>query len=107
MATTQLTLLFLGTLATLATIGMFLDMDEPTAIVVSVFAALPWAIMANASLDVITNASLGVEASEPVWSLVYVGAIMAFATAAFAVFNVFAILGNRSGATDASPLSDQ
>lgn len=107
MATTQLTLLFLGTLATLATIGMFVDMDDATTIVVSAMAAILWAIMANASLDVITNASLGVAASEPVWSLVYVAAIMALGTAAFAVFNIIAILGRRSGATDASPLSKQ
>lgn len=104
MATTQLTLLMLGALATLATLGMFVDMDTPTQMVVSVVAAMTWAITANASLDVIVRDTYAATASEPVWSLVYLSAILALGTGVYAVFTIIGALGREAGATESETL---
>lgn len=103
MATTPLTLVSLGSLATLATIGMFVDMDAATQIVVSVVAAMTWAITANAALAVLV-APERTSATEPVWGIVYVGAILAFATGAFSVLFIIETLGREAGATESAGL---
>jgi hypothetical protein len=105
MTTTPLTLVFLGALATLATIGMMVDMDTATQLVVSVLAAVTWAITGNAALDVMT-APERTAASEPVWGVVYVSVILALATGAFALLFIIETLGRRAGATQSGGLLD-
>lgn len=105
MTTTPTTLVFLGALATLSTIGMMTDMDSATQLVVSVVAAVTWAITANAALDVMT-APERTAASEPVWGVVYVSVILALATGVFALLFVFETLGRSAGATESGGLLD-
>jgi len=99
MTTTPTTLVFLGAVATLATIGMMIDMDIATQLVVSVFAAVGWAITANAALDVMT-APGRTAASEPVWGVVYVSVILALATGVFSLLYIIETLGSSAGATE-------
>lgn len=105
MATTPLTLTVLAAVATLATIGMFIEMDAPTQIVVSVAAAIFWGITANAALDVLV-APERTSNTEPVWGIVYVAAILAFATAAFAALFIVETLSSSAGATESGGMLD-
>lgn len=51
---TQTTLLFIGTLATLATIGLFVDFaDDWTGVVVAFAASLLWGIFGISSYDIV------------------------------------------------------
>jgi len=53
MAMTEFTLVFIGTLATLASVGMFAPMDGFTEIVLPFVAALLWGVVAFGAFEVI------------------------------------------------------
>lgn len=100
MATTPLTLTVVIGIGTLATIAMFLDLDVATAIIVSVLAAIVWAIAANAALSVMVAPERTAD-TEAVWSLVYVSAMLALATGTLGVVRIISTLGSSAGATQA------
>jgi hypothetical protein len=90
MAMTQLTLLLLAALATLATVGMLLDLDRDTQMIIPFLAAILWAFEGLAAWDVIVSTEVVngdiVTVSEPILPLVYLGIGMAMATASYGIW---------------------
>lgn len=92
MAATPLpAVLFLGAVAVLATIGMFVDWDDATRVVLAFVAAVVWGLMGLSSYDVYVDDAA--TTSEPIYVLVYLGIGLAGITTVFAVWQVFALLG--------------
>lgn len=74
MAVTETTILILSALATLSTIGMFLNFaDRWTELLVTFTAAVLWGVLGWSSFDVIVRDTSFATASEPITPLVYVG----------------------------------
>lgn len=74
MAVTELTLLFLGGLATLGTVALFQNYADPwTELVVTFGTAILWGIVGMSANDVIVRQTSFATASEPITPLVYVG----------------------------------
>lgn len=104
---TQLLLIFIGSLATLATIGMFVDFgDDATRILVGFVAALLWGIFGLSSFDVIIADSAAVIRSEPVVPLAYLGIGFAMVLTAFWLYKLMQVLANETGATDMERLTE-
>lgn len=101
MVMTEGALLFLGALATLATIGMFIDFgDEPTRIVIGFVAALLWGIFGMSSFDVIVVDSYAAVKSEPITPLAYLGIGFAMVLTGFWFYKLVRILTGGGEATD-------
>lgn len=71
MAMTQTAVLALAGFATLATIGMFLDLEDADAMLVGVVAAVSWALVSLSSFNVLLprhrNEAVTVELTPIVW----------------------------------------
>lgn len=90
MATTQLALLFIGALATAATVGFFYRFgDRLTALLVELAAPILWGLFALSSMDVIVRDAAWASASEPVTPLVWVGIGFAVATFLLWLYDLF------------------
>lgn len=96
-ATTQLVLVFMGSLATVATIGIFKDFgDKATTAVVSFAAAILWAFTGMSAFDVYVDEAATV--SEPIYPLAYLG--IGFAIIA-AIYGLFALMMGVKSETEA------
>lgn len=102
MAVTQLTLVLLSAMALFATVGMFVDFDDATTVLVSFAAAILWGTTGLSSYDVIMpDPSTATESymSAPVEPLVYLGFGFAMITALFAIYELVRALGSEAKAT--------
>jgi hypothetical protein len=98
MAMTQPVLLFIGALATLATIGMFVGFaDDWTGVVVAFAASLLWGIFGISSFDVILQET-GVSMVVTYWPLVIIGVGFALMTGIFAIMEL--LFAFNTGASD-------
>lgn len=100
MAVTELTLVFIATLATLATVGMFLNFaDRWTELLVTFAASLLWGVVGMSSFDVIVRDTSFATASEPIEPLVYLGFGFAGIIAIYGLHDL--LVGVRDEASDA------
>lgn len=85
MALTDLTLIWLGTVALLATLGLFYEFgDQWTGVLVEFVAAVLWAMFAISAMNVAVG-DTNPPATEPMMPLVYVGLALALLTFLFAM----------------------
>jgi hypothetical protein len=108
MASTPLTIFFIGLVALLATIGMFVDFgEENTRVLMAFAAATVWGLLGVSSFDVVVYS--GVEyptASEPILPLAYMGIALALVCAVFGFYFLAQAIGDSTGATEAGGLID-
>lgn len=89
MAMTELTLVFLGVLATLASLGLFVDFgDQWTRLVISFTAAILWGVFGLSAFDVVILFTDPIQ-SEPILPLAYLGIAFALMVALYAVWDLF------------------
>lgn len=103
MAMTQLALLFLGALAGVTSIGLFMRTDAPTKVVLSFTAAVLWGVFGMSAFDVIIVSESHVVRSEPILPLAYLGLGLAFAATGFAIMQLIGML-NESRSSDVSEM---
>lgn len=96
MAMTELGLLFMGGLATLATLGLFADFrdadgrpDRATQVLVAFLAAVLWGAFGLSANDVIVRDTSFATASEPIQPLFWLGVLMALLVAVYAIWMLF------------------
>lgn len=90
MVMTQPALLFMGFLATVAGIGVFLDFgDDATRVILAFLSAAVWSMFGIGSFDVIVRESSFASQSEPIMPLVFLGVGMA---AIFGLFGLYSLL---------------
>lgn len=100
MAMTELTLIWMGSLATLATIGMFVDFgDNATGVIVSFVASILWGFFGISSFDVVIADDASV--SEPILPLAYLGIGLGVVIGIFTFYRLVRAVGRESGATEA------
>jgi uncharacterized membrane protein YuzA (DUF378 family) len=103
MAMTQLALVFLGSLATLATIGMFVNVfDRWTSLLVTFLAAILWATFGLSSFDVIVRDAAYASASEPITPLAYLGIGLAMIIGVYGLADLVMGVGEEASDTDMS-----
>lgn len=93
---TQAALLFIGALATLATLGIFVDFrdadgnpDRATSVIVPMLAAILWGAFALSSSDVIVRDTSFASASEPITPLFWLGVMFALLLGLYGVHELF------------------
>lgn len=93
---TQAALLFIGGLATLATLGLFVDFrspdgspDKATQVLVPFLAAIFWGTFGLSASDVIVRSTSFADASEPIEPLFWLGIVMAILLALYAIHELF------------------
>lgn len=103
MAMTELTLVFLGSLATLTTIGMFVDVfDRWTSLLVTFLASILWATFGLSSFDVIVRDAAYASASEPITPLAYLGIGMAMIIGVYGMADLVVGISEEASDTDTS-----
>lgn len=90
---TQPMLLFIGALATLATIGMFMDFDDWTGVVVAFGAAFLWGIFGMSSYNVLLVGD-AVITSVTYMQLVVIGIGLAMMTGVYALASLMYAFGD-------------
>jgi len=97
MAATPLpVLLFLGSLATLASVGMARDFDDDgTDILLAFFAAITWGLVGLSSFDVYVNEAAS--KTQPVYPLAGLGVALASICALFGIQRLLETLGTHVG----------
>lgn len=98
MAMTQLALLFMGALATLATVGMFVNLDDASRILVSFSGAILWAFFGMSAFDVYVDEAA--TKSEPITPLAYLGIGFAVIVGLFAFYTLIDVVRAETEATD-------
>lgn len=109
MAMTELGLLFIGTLATMATLGIFVDFrdsdgapDRATSVLVAFLGGVLWAVFAVSSNDVIVRSSSVATSSEPIEPLFWLGVLMAMLVGIYAIYSLLkAFYAETAGTADA------
>lgn len=101
MAMTQLALVFLGSLATLATAGSLLNVDQATRVVMMFGASILWAWFGMSSFDVIVRDTGFASASEPILPLAYLGIGLAIVVGIGAIWSLLQLM--RSETESMSP----
>lgn len=105
MANTQLSVLFIGALATAATYGIFYQFrDRWTGLLVEVGAAALWGLFALSSMNVIVRDAAFASSSEPIWPLVYLGVGMSLLALLYVIYD--GAQGVGSEASEATLLGD-
>lgn len=100
MAVTSLTLVWLGSVALLATLGLFYQFsDQWTGVLVEFVAAVLWAMFAVSSMNVAVT-DTNPPASEPMMPLVYLGIGLAVLTLLFAVSDLVQTIQGDAGDVD-------
>jgi len=90
MSMTELTVVWLGSLATLTTVGLFYQFgDRWTALLIEFGGAMLWSLFAVSSMNVIVTDGVAPPVSEPMLPLVYLGIGMALVTFLFALYDLF------------------
>lgn len=98
-ATPLFAVLFMGLVALLASIGMFVDFgDDATRVIVSFLASVVWGLFGMSSFDVYVDDAATV--SEPIYALAYLGLGLAAVTALFAVLLLFQAIRSEAEQTD-------
>lgn len=101
MAMTQLGLMMMGGIATLATIGMFKDFgDDETRVIMSFGASVLWGFFGMSSFDVIVRSTSYASASEPITPLAYMGIGLSIITGFFAIWMLLMLVKSETSATD-------
>lgn len=105
MAISELILVSMMALATIATIGIFLEYgDAATRIVVGFAASILWGLIGFASYEVIIPTSTTAAEPATVYPTVYVGFGFAAVTALFAIYSLVASVGEEAKATEAQDM---
>lgn len=108
MAMTQAALFFIGGLAVLTTIGLFVNFqDRWTSVIVSFLAAVLWGVFGLSAFDVIVVDSFASVISEPIMPLVVLGFGMAFVVGVFWLFELSQAIGGEAGMTDAEGILNE
>lgn len=106
MASTPLTVAFMGLVALLATVGMFVDFGEDhdkTRVLVAFAGFTAWALMGVSSMDVVLNDATP-PASETIWPMVFLGVMLAIICAIFGFVFLARAIGQEANATEAGGL---
>lgn len=105
MAMTELGLLFIGFLATLATLGLFADFrdeqgrpDRATQVLVAFLAAVLWGTFGLSASDVYVDDAASV--AEPLEPLFWLGVIMALLVGLYAIYELLTAVFAESTDTD-------
>lgn len=105
MAMTQLALLFLGSFATLTTLGLFVDFgDDITGALVGFVGALTWGLFGVSAFDVIVRQTPFASASEPITPLAYLGIGLSVVVGLFSVKRLLAGVRQETEAASADGL---
>lgn len=100
------TLYFVGGLAALATLGLFINFDDKgTSVVVSYVAALLWGLFSLMSFDVRTITTYFATKSDSLSMLGYFTGVMSAAIFVFATWQLLEALGDRANDADISKLT--
>lgn len=101
MVMTEGALLFLGALATLATLGLFANFDDRwTGVVVTFLAAILWGLFGMSAFDVIVRETTFADSSEPIMPLVYLGFGLAFIIAIYGFYDLLSAAGSEVNEAD-------
>lgn len=101
MAITETILVFMGALATAATVGMFVSFaDRWTEMVVTFLAALLWGIVGLSSFDV--HAEAFGPGSEAILPLAYLGIGLAMTIGMYAAYDLVVGIGEQAADADLS-----
>jgi hypothetical protein len=96
-----LLLAWLGTVALLATLGLFYRFgDKWTGVLVEFTAAMLWALFALSSMDVILTTGTSDPVSQPVRPLFFLGIGMALGTFAYGLYDLMAGAGTEAEEAD-------
>jgi len=107
MAVTQSTLLILGTLGTLAGMGMLRNLGDPvTQFVVAVMSVFVWALFSFSATDVIVRQTYAASASAPIAPLIWLGAALAFVSVLVTLERLADLFRERTGATETTGLGE-
>lgn len=99
---TQLALVFLGSFASLTTLGLFVaQFDAATRALTGFIGAVSWGLFGISSFDVIVTEHVDPPVSEPILPLAYLGIGLAIVVGLFATKELLAAL--RSETEPASP----
>lgn len=105
MAMTPLVLVFMGFVAVLATIGIFVDFDDRwTGVLVTFTASIIWLLVGMSAFDVIVvdNATQ----SEPILPMVYLGLGLAFILALYGFYDLLVGAGDEAKEADLGGMMD-
>lgn len=102
MVMTQSALLFIGVLATLSSIGIFINFDQATRTVVTFLSAILWGIFGMSSFDVIVTEHVDPPVSEPIMPLVVIGIGLAMMVSVFGLYQLVMLLNDEVGGRDAA-----
>jgi uncharacterized membrane protein YuzA (DUF378 family) len=98
---TQLALVFLGALSTLATLGLFVEFDDRwTGVLVEFLAAILWGLFGMSAFDVIVTDGVSPPVSEPILPLAYLGIGLAFILALYGFYDFVQGIGAEASETD-------
>lgn len=106
MALTELLLVWLGSVALLATYGLFYNFrDRWTQLLVEFGAAILWALFAISSMNVIVPSGASTPVTEPMTMLVYLGIGFALVTFVYGLFDLMTGIGAEATETDIEDVS--
>lgn len=107
-STPAFALYILGALATLGTIGLFMDFnDDVTHIVVGFAASIVWGLFGMSSFDVIVADSGGVITTNAILPLAYLGIALSLVIGLYVIWEFLAVLGSETpGGTIEGSLND-
>lgn len=106
MAVTELTLISLGVLATLFSAGLLLNMDPETRVILGMVGALTWGLFGLSAFDVIIPATGETPEQIAVTPFIYIGFGLAMIVFVFAFLQLFALIGDKAGATEGDSLME-
>lgn len=105
-ATPLFAVLFLGVFAAASSVGLFVDFDDGSGVVLGFLGAITWGLMGLSSFDVYLDDAASV--SEPVYPLVYLGLGLAMIVGLFALARLARVLGEHTpGTTSVDGVLDQ
>lgn len=106
MAVTELTLLATMALAVLLSLGLLVNMDAQTRVIMGFLASIVWGLTALSAFDVIVPATGETPEQVTITPLVYLGFGMGIIVGVFSLFALLRVVGRETGATEADGLID-
>ncbi len=106
MAVTEATLISLGVLATLLSAGLLMSMDSETRIILGFSGAITWGLVGLSAFDVLIPATGETPEQITVTPLVYIGFGFAIIVFIMTLLQLFAKIGEKSGATEGDGLME-
>lgn len=101
MAMTELLLVWLGSVAVLASYGLFYTFaDRWSGLVVELAATVLWSVFAIAAMDVIVPSGASTPVSEPVMLFTYLGIAFALITFSYFLYDLLAGIGSEAENVD-------